>query len=108
MARVLPPHASIGRLEIGESSKPASNDVFDSPTVMASTQETGSTRGMARATGPVDTTARCQNETNEGRAYESNGKTLISAWRRSRGDGTYESPIEKAKARLASWYVSFR
>lgn len=106
MARLVEPHASIGHVVNSESSKSKSKDVFDSPNVVDNSQQMGSTGGMARARRPVDTTERCHNGANVGPAYERNPNTLISAWRTSLGHEASDSPIERAKARLASWYVS--
>lgn len=105
MARVLQPHLSMSHVENRECLKSNTKDVFDSPSVTTSTQQTESTRGMPRARGAVDTTMRHRGGQDEGHRRGKNDDNLISAWRTSSGREDHQNPVERAKARLATWYV---
>lgn len=103
MARVLETQRTINREGVLGGSTSYSKDVFDSPDLLSGTRVTGSTGGLTREGNVVDTTV-AQRHGKEDDNRGNKGHNLISAYR-TRNDGEDQSPVERAKARLASWYV---
>lgn len=110
MARVLQVQGSIDIHRDIKDSKSRTKDVFDSPSLTPGPRQTESTTGVAKQDEIVDSVHNDggqkprQNE-EEGIRDRENERNLISAWR-TYGATSEQSPVERAKARLASWYVS--
>ena len=106
MTRVSQPNTSIGDQGNIEASTSGLKDVFDSPNVVDASRVTRSTRGLAGDVGVHEHSTRRHPGKEQHTRPREQTSNLISAWRTSRENEEYQSPVERAKARLASWYVT--